>query len=79
MTQFIPRDGVYTYFRYDEKNTVTVIMNTRDKAPEKVDIMRFAERISGFTKGKNVLTGEFIELTNLKLLPYQTLVVELVK
>ena len=79
MTQFIPRDGVYTYFRYDEKNTVMVMMNTRDKATEKIDIMRFTERISGFTKGKNILTGEFIELTNLKLLPYQTLVVELVK
>ena len=79
MMQFIPRDGIYTYFRYDEKNTVMVIMNTRDKATEKVDMARFTERTNGFAKGKNVLTGEFIELTNLKLLPYQTLVVELMK
>ena len=29
--QFIPKDGVYIYFRYDNKQTVMVITNTGDK------------------------------------------------
>ncbi len=79
MTQFIPQDGIYTYFRYDEKNTIMVMMNTRDKANEKIDITRFVERTNGFFKGKNIITGEIVDLANIKLKPYQTLVVELMK
>ncbi len=79
MTQFIPQDGIYTYFRYDEKNTIMVMMNTRDKANEKIDITRFSERTNGFFKGKNIITGEIVDLANIKLKPYQTLVVELMK
>ncbi len=28
--QFVPEDSVYTYFRYDGKKTVMVIMNAND-------------------------------------------------
>ncbi len=79
MMQFVPREGVYTYFRYDEKSTVMVMMNSANKTVDKVDVLRFNERIAGFSKGKNVLTGEIIDLTTLKMNPYQTLVIELVK
>ncbi len=79
LTQFIPKDGVYTYFRYDDKSTVMIMMNTRDKATEKIDLLRFNERIANFSKGKNVLTGEMVDLANLKIAPFQTLVVEMMK
>ena len=26
--QFVPQDGVYVYFRYDDKQTIMVVMNT---------------------------------------------------
>ena len=29
--QFIPKDGLYIYFRYDSKQTVMVVTNTGDK------------------------------------------------
>ncbi len=28
MMQFVPEDGVYVYFRYDNNQTVMVVMNT---------------------------------------------------
>ena len=31
MKQFVPDDGVYVYFRYDDKQTVMVVMNTSKK------------------------------------------------
>lgn len=47
LMQFIPEDGVYVYFRYTDKETVMVVLNTSDKAYT-VDTVRFAERLQGF-------------------------------
>jgi neopullulanase len=57
MMQYVPEDWVYTYFRYDTKQTVMIVMNT--SADEKtVDPARFDERIKGFSKAVNVATSE---------------------
>ena len=66
LTQFVPRDGIYVYFRYDAAKTVMVIMNSDEKAIS-VDTDRFAERMQGFSSAKDVVTGK--TLTNLKLIP----------
>ncbi|KAF0239654.1 MAG: alpha amylase catalytic, partial [Chitinophagaceae bacterium] len=34
MMQFLPKDGLYVYFRYDEKETVMCVLNTGSKAKE---------------------------------------------
>jgi neopullulanase len=53
MMQYVPEDWVYAYFRYDDKQTVMVVMNT--SADEKsIDPGRFAERTSGFSKAVNI-------------------------
>ena len=54
--QFVPVDGVYVYFRYDNKQTVMCVMNTNDKSST-IDLSRFNERIKDFTKAYNVATG----------------------
>ena len=54
--QFIPRNGVYVYFRYDAKQTVMCVMNTNTESST-IDLSRFAERMKGFTKAYNVATG----------------------
>jgi neopullulanase len=79
LMQFLPQNGVYTYFRYDNFKTVMVVMNTRDKASDRIDIMRFSERIAGFKRGKNIIDDQTIDITNIKLEPYQTIVVELMR
>ncbi len=53
LMQYVPEDWVYTYFRYDDKQTVMVVMNT--SADEKnIDPKRFTERTSGFSKAINI-------------------------
>ncbi len=52
---FIPQNGVYVYFRYNDKKTVMVILNTNDK-PVTVETKRFAERLKGFSMAANVIT-----------------------
>ena len=62
LTQFIPRDGVYVYFRWDETDplaeggTVMVVLNTSGE-DRQLDLARFQERILAHTTGTDVVTG----------------------
>lgn len=79
LMQFVPIDGIYTYFRYDAEKTVMVLMNTANKDME-IETKRFAERMQGFIRAVNVTTGEvIIDLTKLRLKKNSTLVLELMK
>ncbi|MFZ1783758.1 MAG: glycoside hydrolase family 13 protein [Ferruginibacter sp.] len=78
MMQFTPQDGVYVYFRYDDKQTIMVVMNTA-KDSKTVVFERFRERIRGFSKMKNVLTGTINDIKELKLETYTSAVFELLK
>jgi glycosidase len=62
MMHYLPKDGLYVYFRYDEKQTIMCIMNTSDK-PKQVNAFDYPERTSGFQLGINVLTGKQYNLT----------------
>lgn len=78
MMQFVPEDGVYVYFRYDNNQTVMVVMNTA-KTEKKVDLSRFKERTTGFSKMINILTQQSGEFGPVSLPSYQTAVFELQK
>jgi len=78
MMQFAPQDGVYVYFRYDDKQTVMVVMNTA-KENKTVWVKKFEERTKGFSKMKNIFTGEVVEIKDLKLDSYTSNVYELIK
>lgn len=77
LMQFVPVDGVYTYFRYDATKTVMILLNTSNSDKD-VDTRRFAERMQGFSRAKNVATGEVISnLTTLSVGKNLPLVLEL--
>lgn len=78
LMQYIPVDGVYTYFRYDQKQTVMIVMNTA-KTEKKISIGDYPERTDGFTQFSNVITGESGELKDFSLGSYQAVVFELKK
>jgi len=74
--QYIVRNGVYIYFRYDAKQTVMVITNTLDKA-YKPDWRVYSERIKGYTKAKDVQSGNLINLEGFEIKGHESLVLEL--
>lgn len=76
--QFIPKDGLYIYFRYDNNQTVMVITNTGDKAV-KPDWNTYSERISGFTQMKEVVSGSIKQLSGFEIQPKESFVFELMK
>ena len=76
--QYVPQNGVYTYFRYNEKQTVMVAINTGDKETI-LSIDRFEERTKGFSKMKNIVTGNITAIADFKLSPKESAVFELIK
>ena len=55
LTQYVPFDNVYVYFRHTEGQKVMVILNNRDEGV-RVDTKRFHEVIGTSTKGTDVVT-----------------------
>lgn len=79
LMQYVPEKGVYVYFRYNAQQTVMVVYNGND-AQSNLLTARFDERMNGFTKAVNLITGETIDLANGIALPARTaLVLELQK
>lgn len=79
LTQYVPEDGVYVYFRHDAKQTIMCVMNTNNNAAT-IKMDRFEERAKGFTKAYDVATGVTFNLEpTLTLGPNYLLVMELKK
>ena len=75
--QFVPKEGVYVYFRYTDKQTVMVVANTNNVIKE-IKTIRFAEVLKGATRGKNVLnSSELDDISSLKLGPKEVMVLEI--
>ena len=58
----------YVYARTDGKNTVLVMLNGSDTV-RPVNMERFSEVIKDYTKGKDAVTGEIVDVTKPVLMP----------
>lgn len=58
---YLPENGVYVYFRYNEKGSVMVVLNNNEKQ-QTLDVKRFNESLKGFSKAKEILSGNEISL-----------------
>jgi glycosidase len=76
LMQFVPQDGVYVYFRYDNKQTIMVVANTA-KEEKNILIGRFAERTKGFSRFKNIFNNQTGLLKDFTIGANQTLIYEL--
>lgn len=56
LMHYIPEDGLYVYFRYDNNQTIMCIMNTSDKT-KPLNFSAYPERTSGFSEAKDVVEG----------------------
>lgn len=74
LMQFQPDDALYVYFRYDDQQTVMCVMNTNAKE-KTVDVARYAERLTGFRQGRNVLTGQRTSLSQNFTIPGNRMII----
>ncbi len=74
---YIPENNVYVYFRYDEKNTVMVILNNNPEM-QTIKTARFSERLKQYQKGRDIITGnETLLATEITIEGKSALVLEL--
>ncbi|MDZ7897627.1 MAG: alpha-amylase family glycosyl hydrolase [Arcicella sp.] len=67
LTQYLPYDGLYVYFRHTANKTLMIIMS-QNKEEKTLDMQRFTENMTGFTNAKSVLTDEIIsDLKTIKI------------
>ncbi|MCF8321269.1 MAG: glycoside hydrolase family 13 protein [Flavobacterium sp.] len=62
-THYVPDNNVYVYFRYNEKETVMVIINNNSEK-QILKTNRFKESIQNLKSGKEVLSGKTFDLNN---------------
>ncbi|MGZ8540855.1 MAG: glycoside hydrolase family 13 protein [Chitinophagaceae bacterium] len=78
LMQYVPRDGLYAYFRYDNKQTIMAITNTGDKTI-RPDWNYYSERTNGFKQIKDVVSGKSMPLDGFEIKPKESFVFELLK
>lgn len=77
LTHFIPENGVYVYFRYDDNQTIMVILNNNYQ-PKVLDTNRFKEFLSDKKSGVDIITDKSIEnLSKIQLSPRSAMIIEL--
>jgi neopullulanase len=65
---YLPREGVYVYFRDDGRQRVMIVLSRNDKALE-LQLDRFAEGLKGATDARNALTGMPVALGRTMTVP----------
>lgn len=66
MKHFVPQDGMYVYFRYNDKDTVMVVLN-KNKESKNLATERFAEVMKGYQTGTDIISSN--QITDLKSIP----------
>jgi len=59
----MPDNGVYVYFRHQDRDTVMVALNKGDKVA-RLDLARFRESLVRGAHGRDVLTGAEVTLND---------------
>jgi len=77
LKHFVPKNQVYTYFRYNDTEKIMVILNKETK-PYPLSLDRFSEMLQGVKKGTDVLSGKEILMDKeIVLQPKTPLILEL--
>lgn len=80
LTQFVPEDGLYVYFRHNNQGAVMVAMNCSEKS-NPIDYEKYSEILKPYTSGINVISGEKTLLSDKKaqIESYQVKLIEFKK
>jgi len=79
LMHFVPQDGIYVYFRYNENESVMVILN-KNQEGKTIDTSRFHERISGYKTGTEIISGKQLsDISKITVPARSAVIVELSK
>jgi hypothetical protein len=75
MKQFIPEDGIYVTFRYDDEKTLMVIANNNERE-KMLNTIRFAEMLQNKTKATEICSVKVYDLNNFEIPAKTVLILE---
>jgi len=77
MTHYIPEYNVYIYFRYNDSESVMMLLNDSNQT-QNINTKRFNENLGDFKSGKDVITEKIIDVTGeITMEPKSVLILEL--
>lgn len=77
LKHFVPENGIYVYFRYNQSGKVMVVLNKNQEA-KALETARFGEVMAECTSGKDIISGTNItDLKNLKVPAMSAMIIEL--
>jgi len=74
MKQFIPENGIYVNFRYNDDKTIMIIANNNEQ-PKDIDLIRFKEMLSGKNAGTEITTSKTYSLKAPLSVPAKTVLI----
>ena len=77
LLQYLPKDGIYVYFRKNENKILMILLNQND-VNKNLELSRFSEGIGSYTIGYDILTERSFDIkTTIEVLAMGELVLEL--
>jgi len=80
LKQFIPENNLYVYSRYNNNESVLVVLNNSEKEPRVITRERYGEAMEGYSSGYEVISGKIIsDLSSFTIAPKTAMIIELKK
>ena len=74
MKQFIPENGIYVFFRYNNNKIVMVVANNNQEIRE-FNLIRFKEMLAGKSEGVEITRSKKYSLQNMLSVPAKTVLI----
>lgn len=68
ITQFVPQDGIYVFFKLNNTDSIMVIFNNDEKS-KTLNLDRFEECLQNVKQGTNLISGETVSLLKSIVIP----------
>ncbi len=79
LTHYIPEDGIYVYFRYNDDESVMVVLNNNEEH-RTFKTRRFAENLAAYRSGTDVLHRTYFDnLSEISMPPMSARIIQLSK
>jgi neopullulanase len=76
---FVPENGIYVFFRYNNDKTIMIILN-KNRSDTVLPTRRFSERMHGFSAGREIITSRSLEdLSQITVPARSAMIIELMK
>ncbi|GAC1419966.1 MAG: glycoside hydrolase family 13 protein [Flavisolibacter sp.] len=72
LLQYVPENGIYTYFRYQGKERVMVLLNFNQQ-DRKIETKRFEEMTAGYRTARDIVSGAVYPISDQWTMPAKTI------